>query len=140
MKKIHAAVLAAVVCVVSVLCPPFFVTRYTSTSRSLKVDALSVSEFSRVEQIIDDYYLHDYDMEDLQYAALKAMVASLNDPYSAYYTPEEYASLTQDLSGEYYGLGMGIAVDEETGLDRGAVLHETARPPRRRASRSATSS
>lgn len=114
MKKIHAIALAAVVCVISVLAT--YLITISIYEPGVEGDALSVSEFARVEQIIDDYYLHDYDMKELQYAALKAMVASLEDPYSAYYTPEEYAALTQDLSGEYYGLGMGIAIDEGTGL------------------------
>lgn len=114
MKRSHAAALAAIVCVISVLAT-FFFTR-SLCEPALDGEALPLTEFARVEQIIDDYYLRDYDMEELQYAALKAMVAALNDPYSAYYTPEEYAALTQDLSGEYYGLGMGISVDEETGL------------------------
>jgi carboxyl-terminal processing protease len=114
MKKTRAVAIAAVVCVVSVVTTYFLTIRFYNPS--LDGDALPLSEFARVEQIIDNYYLHDYNMKDAQYAALKAMVASLEDPYSAYYTPEEYAALTQDLSGKYYGLGMGIATDEETGL------------------------
>lgn len=114
MKKIHVLALAALVCVISVLATYFFTRSYYESA--LDGESLPLAEFARVEKLIDEYYLHDYEMKDLQYAALKAMVASLNDPYSAYYTPEEYAALTHDLSGEYYGLGMGIAIDPETGL------------------------
>ncbi len=114
MKKTHVAALLVLVCIVSVLAT-YLVTRnfYEPLTSS---EGLPLSEFSRVEQIIDDYYLRDYDMEKLQYAALKAMVAELHDPYSAYYTPEEYAALTNDLSGEYYGLGMVIVMDSENNL------------------------
>jgi|AGTN01.1.fsa_nt_gi C-terminal peptidase (prc) len=114
MKKAHIALLMAGVCIGSVLAT-WYITK-SLYEPSIDSEALSLTEFAHVEQIIDDYYLRDYDMEELQYAALKAMVAELNDPYSAYYTPEEYAELTQDLSGEYYGLGMEIVVDGETGL------------------------
>lgn len=114
MKRSYTAALAVIVCVVSVLIT-FFVTK-SAYEPALDSEALPLSEFAHVEQIIDEYYLRDYDMEDLQYAALKAMVAALDDPYSSYYTPEEYTALTQDLSGEYYGLGMVIAIDEDTGL------------------------
>lgn len=79
-------------------------------------DSLPVSEFMHVEEIIEEYYLHEYSMEDLQYAGLKAMVAALGDPYSIYYTPEEFASFKQDAAGEYFGLGMVISMDEEKGL------------------------
>ena len=55
-----------------------------------------MAEFLRVEQEIERNYLRDYNMEDVQYAGLKAMVASLGDPYSVYYTPEEFASFQQN--------------------------------------------
>lgn len=79
-------------------------------------DELPVSEFSRVEEIIKQNYLREFNMEDLQYAGLKAMVAALGDPYSVYYTPEEFAAFKQEASGEYYGLGMVISKEEATGL------------------------
>ena len=108
-----AAIVVVLVCLVSVA-GTYLITKSVYEPR-LDGEALPLTDFAEVEQIINDYYLRDYNMEDLQYAALKAMVAALDDPYSAYYTPEEYAALTQDLSGEYYGLGMVIAIDEETG-------------------------
>ncbi len=81
-------------------------------------EELPVSEFSRVEEIIKQNYLREFSMEDLQYAGLKAMVAALDDPYSVYYTPEEFAAFKQEASGEYYGLGMVITKEEATGLSK----------------------
>lgn len=81
-------------------------------------EELPVSEFSRVEDIIKQNYLREFSMEDLQYAGLKAMVAALDDPYSVYYTPEEFAAFKQEASGEYYGLGMVITKEEATGLSK----------------------
>ncbi len=57
-------------------------------------------------------------MKKIQYAGLKAMVKELGDPYTEYYTPEEYADFRQDVSGEYYGLGMVISMDEEAKLPK----------------------
>jgi len=79
-------------------------------------DSLSLGEFATVERYIERYYLKDFDMKEVQYAGLKAMVGSLGDPYSVYYTPEEFDSFTQNAAGEYYGVGMLIAEEEETGL------------------------
>lgn len=87
-------------------------------------DALPVSEFSNVENIIENYYLHDYDMKNVQYAGLKAMVKALGDPYSEYYTPEEFATFRQATSGEYYGLGMVITMDEKEKLARVEYFYE----------------
>ncbi len=113
MRKSQALLLALAVCIVSVLTTYLVVsTKYESAGQ----DALPLTEFLRVEQIIKDNYLKDYNMKDVQYAGLKAMVASLNDPYSVYYTPEEFQSFQQNSSGEYFGVGMGIGIDEVTGL------------------------
>ncbi len=113
MRKTQALLLAIMVCIVSVL-TTYFITR--AGYETGKDGELPLKEFLRVEQEIQDKYLRDFNMEDVQYAGLKAMVASLGDPYSVYYTPEEFKSFQQNSSGEYYGVGMGIGIDDVTGL------------------------
>ncbi len=108
MKKTYAILLALTVGVVSSL-----VTLYATMPPS---GELSLAEFAHTQELIESFYLRDYDTEEIQYAGLKAMVAALGDPYSVYYTPEEFETFTQDSSGEYYGVGMGISIDEVTGL------------------------
>jgi carboxyl-terminal processing protease len=44
------------------------------------------------------------------------IVASLGDPYSVYYTAEEWESLMEDTEGIYYGIGAYLSLDEATGL------------------------
>ncbi len=48
-------------------------------------------------------------------AAIKGMVSSLNDPYSVYYSPEEYQQRLDDLSNSYSGLGMVVSNNQDTG-------------------------
>ena len=36
------------------------------------------------------------------------MVASLNDPYSRYFSPKEAKSFNEDLSGKFEGVGMSV--------------------------------
>lgn len=113
MRKTQALLLALLVCIVSVLTTYFLATaKYETTDEG----GLPLTEFQRVGQEIKDKYLRDFDMTQVQYAGLKAMVASLGDPYSVYYTPEEFKSFQQNSSGEYYGVGMGIGIDDVTGL------------------------
>ena len=113
MKKSLAFLLAAVVCVISVVATLLI----SNTVKYAPGEGeLPLAEFSRAQDIIENYYLRDYDMEEVQYAGLKAMVAALGDPYSVYYTPEEFSAFTQDSTGEYYGVGMGISIDDVTGL------------------------
>ncbi len=113
MKKSSAVILALMVGIICIFAT-LFVTKHPMMMGN--DSALSLEEFMRVEQMIDHYYLRDYDIEAVQYAGLKAMVASLGDPYSVYYTPEEFEAFNHESAGEYSGLGMGISTDEVTGL------------------------
>lgn len=113
MKKSQAILLAAIVCIVSVVATLLI---SNSIQYAPGEGELPLAEFSRAQDIIENYYLRDYDIEDVQYAGLKAMVAALGDPYSVYYTPEEFSAFTQDSTGEYFGVGMGISIDDVTGL------------------------
>lgn len=113
MRKTQALLLVLLVGLVSALATYFIVS---SKYEPHGEDGLPLTEFMRVEKEIKENYLRDYDIKDVHYAGLKAMVASLGDPYSVYYTPEEFAAFQQNSSGEYYGVGMGIGIDEVTGL------------------------
>ena len=44
------------------------------------------------------------------------MVDSLEDPYSVYYTAEEWQSLMEETEGIYYGIGAYLSLDSATGL------------------------
>ena len=47
--------------------------------------------------------------------AIKGMVDSLGDPYSAYLTPDEYRQGLQDLSGQFEGIGAEIGTHDAKG-------------------------
>jgi carboxyl-terminal processing protease len=47
--------------------------------------------------------------------AIRGMVEALEDPYSAYLTPEEYQSGLQDLSGQFEGIGAEIGTRAANG-------------------------
>jgi carboxyl-terminal processing protease len=116
MKKSSAILLALVVGIICTALTYSLMTWQHNAEMAGGDDRLSLREFQNVENVIDKYYLRDYDMKNVEYAGLKAMVASLGDPYSVYYTPEEYAAFTRNSTGEYNGVGMGISIDETTGL------------------------
>ncbi len=50
-------------------------------------------------------YLHDVDDETLIRGAITGMIESLEDPYTAYVEPRAAARDSQDLSGEFEGIG-----------------------------------
>ncbi len=64
---------------------------------------------------IDSYFLFDVDYESIAEEVYKAMLDGLDDPYSAYYTEEEYTALMESSSGSYCGIGATVTQDTETG-------------------------
>lgn len=69
-----------------------------------------------LEKLIDAYYLEDVDQKQLETGVYKGLVAGLGDPYSVYYTAEEYKELQEDTSGIYCGIGSVVSQDTETGV------------------------
>lgn len=68
------------------------------------------------QQIINEYYLFEEDMEKVETGIYKGMLAGLEDPYTVYYTPEEFQSLTEETEGVYCGIGVMVTQNMETGI------------------------
>lgn len=69
---------------------------------------------AKVEEInkyIDYYYYFDIDPELQEESFYDGIMNGLNDPYSVYYTKEEYEDLLEDNSGEYFGVGAVVTQD-----------------------------
>lgn len=73
-------------------------------------------KITTLQQIIDKYYLFDEDATQVEDWIYKGMMFGLNDPYTTYYTAEEYQKLTEDTEGEYHGIGVMISQNRSTGI------------------------
>lgn len=69
-----------------------------------------------LEEIIDAYYLEDTDQEDLENGLYKGLFAGIGDPYSVYYTEDEFEELQQSTSGKYSGIGALVSQDMKTNV------------------------
>ncbi|MCR5640451.1 MAG: S41 family peptidase [Lachnospiraceae bacterium] len=69
-----------------------------------------------ISSIIDQYYYEDVNEDDLREGVYAGLVSGLKDPYSAYYSPEEYEQLEISTTGNYAGIGAGLQKDPETGM------------------------
>lgn len=58
-----------------------------------------------INHLIDQYYYFNIERDTQEEALYDGIMAGLDDPYSVYYTPDEYAELMEDTSGEYLGIG-----------------------------------
>lgn len=67
---------------------------------------------ARVLSYIDNNYVDPVDEASVLYAAIKAMVRSL-DPHSSFMTPEEFAAMREDTRGEYVGVGMELGIRDD---------------------------
>ena len=65
---------------------------------------------------VDAYYYQEASTEDMLRGASAGLLAGLKDPYTFYYTPEEWQEMQEDDEGEYAGVGILISSNYSTGL------------------------
>lgn len=74
-----------------------------------------VQKAKYIEDTVKESYTGEVDDTEMEEYMYKGMMASLGDPYSAYYTSEEYEELTTETTGSYEGIGVVMQQDAETG-------------------------
>ena len=90
----------------------FFSMLNTSSDSVITSDVRDKAD--AIKAVIDTYYLDEIDSEDLADGIYKGLVDGLGDPYSEYYTPEEYKELISGSEGIYYGIGAYLQQDMDT--------------------------
>ena len=73
-----------------------------------------VDKLDEIYAYMNLYYYEDFEKEALYNALYDGLMDSLGDPYSIYYTKEEYKDLQVSTSGVYYGIGAGLSQDTKT--------------------------
>ena len=74
------------------------------------------AELDEIWQIVEQYYYQEPDTQAMLDGAEMGLLYGLGDPYTYYYTPDQYAQLWADDEGEYAGIGIQIMGDYATGL------------------------
>ena len=83
--------------------------------RNNKLDYKKIEEKTSVLQnIIDRYFLFDEDMTKVEDGIYAGMMNGLGDPYTVYYTKEEYKALNEDTEGKYSGIGAMVSQNPNT--------------------------
>ena len=98
-------------------------TEDTAKGTTEKVEDVVDSKKGEIEKkidvlarYIDECYLDDVDTEKLVNGIYQGFMAGLGDPYSEYYTKEDYQSLMEMTSGKYCGIGASVSQSYETGI------------------------
>lgn len=80
------------------------------------LDRSSTGKLAYLEQMIDTYYLGEKDEEKLKEGLYTGLLYGLDDPYSRYYTAEEYESESSSSQGSYVGIGILMEKNKEGGV------------------------
>lgn len=83
------------------------------TSQTSNRDAEHIAEMKGLKGLLDQNFLFDYDEDQIYEGSLKGMFANLGDPYTSYYTPDEFKKLMESLNGRYSGIGLSVQASKE---------------------------
>jgi carboxyl-terminal processing protease len=75
----------------------------------------SDTEYELQQEVLDkleNTYYKVIEPDSLEGDAIDGMLAGLDDPYTVYMDPEEYASFIEDSSGSYQGVGMVVEMKD----------------------------
>ncbi len=109
-----SAILIAGVSVVRMIMNGSLYSKLLGSSVSSVLDRRSINKIDELYNIINSTYIEDVDKEDLQEGLYKGLLESLDDPYSVYYTKEEFNQMMEDTSGTFEGIGAYLTQDPDT--------------------------
>ena len=89
-----------------------------ASSGSFVTDEMVQKIDKLVSTIRKEYFLEEKTDEELEVGLYKGLMEALGDPYSEYYTPEEYLELMQGSEGVYYGIGAYVSMDSELNMPK----------------------
>lgn len=71
-----------------------------------------------LEELVGDYFLFEEDInaEEMEAGIYKGLLAGLGDPYTTYYTAQEYQAMTEETEGVYCGIGVQVSQRYDTGI------------------------
>lgn len=85
----------------------------TQSETLTKGDAF-MEKANSLKALIDMYFWKDTNEDAMYEGMYHGLLNSLEDPYSCYYTKEEYAALMEELEGTYCGIGALVSQNAST--------------------------
>ena len=78
-------------------------------------DTKTVQKLNYLESLINEEYLEEKEEDSLREGLYAGIMSGLNDPYSTYYTAEQYKELNTSNEGSYVGIGAVLQNDRDGG-------------------------
>lgn len=97
------------------LAVPGAVLSVPEAGMAAETNAYSDKEVSLMQlfELIRDYHWEKVDESTLLRGAVQGMLDTLNDPYSDYFTADEYQSFINTINQTYAGIGVRLGQDEQ---------------------------
>jgi len=90
---------------------PFGIMSYASSG---VIDKDVVKKAEGIYAMLENGYLYDIDKDAVKEGVYKGIVNELGDPYSVYYTKEEFDAMMESSSGSFEGIGCYMTQDPDT--------------------------
>lgn len=85
-----------------------------STQRPSLLSNQVQKKIGELVELVNYYFYEDADEEKMAVGLYSGLLASLDDRYTEYYTPQQYADLQIAATQNYYGIGAKLAQDKES--------------------------
>lgn len=76
----------------------------------------SIDKFEKKISMINSYlesgYIYDYNEDEMMEAAVAGYVDGLDEPYTHYYTPEDFETYNENIQDSYVGIGVVVGLNE----------------------------
>ncbi|MBR6696873.1 MAG: S41 family peptidase [Lachnospiraceae bacterium] len=82
----------------------------------LEVPEDKIEKLEYLYNLIDRVYLEDIDEDTMMEGIYEGLLDAVGDPYTEYYTKEEFDKFKEEMSGEYYGIGVMVSQDLRTNI------------------------
>lgn len=115
-SKKRALIYSVILVIVTVICTTMVQLTFGNKviiSKGLYETYSKYDKLLGLENIIEEDFYQEVSEDDLIDGALKGLFEGLDDPYSQYYTADEFESLKEQTSGSFVGIGVYIGVSSE---------------------------
>lgn len=73
-------------------------------------------ELDELKLLVEQYFYQEPDEQAMLDGAEMGLLYGLDDPYTFYYTPDQYSKMWENDEGEYAGIGIQIMANYATGI------------------------
>lgn len=85
-----------------------------------------INKLQYIQKLLEMNYVGDINQEELEEGVYKGFVAALGDPYTSYFTKEEFKQFKEKTSGTYAGIGVVMQVDQTDKLITAVQIFENS--------------